>query len=62
MVESLIAALWDVKSGNKLRELDAHEKMVGAFSFHPTGKLLASASWDFSVKLWGLPESLKKDE
>jgi WD40 repeat protein/tetratricopeptide (TPR) repeat protein len=44
--------IWDVAGGRKLAVLEGHVQHVVTLSFHPTGQLLASKSWDGSVRLW----------
>lgn len=46
--------LWDVQTGVLLRELDGHENGVTHLEFSPGGELLASASYDGKVRLWGI--------
>jgi WD40 repeat protein len=49
--------LWDLetKAG---RPLTGHTDHILGLSFHPGGKLVATASWDGTVRLWGAtPES-----
>lgn len=42
--------------GWSLRILDGHEDMVRRLAFSPRGNLLASASWDSTVRTWDLNE------
>jgi WD40 repeat protein len=48
-VETAVAQVWSVE----------HQHDVHCVSFSPDGKLLATASWDKSTKLWSLAEILK---
>lgn len=43
---------WDVKSGNELRTVKAHSAAVSSLAVDAKGQLLASGSWDNSIKLW----------
>ena len=51
-------ALVDVASGERLGDWTAHETRIGALDFSPDGSLLASAGYDNTAALWGLPEGL----
>jgi WD40 repeat protein len=45
--------LWDVKTGQELRVLEPHQAAGGScVAFSPTGELLASGSWDRTIKVW----------
>lgn len=45
--------MWSVQTGKLLEILSGHEGPVSALSFSPSGSgLLASTSWDRSVRLW----------
>jgi WD40 repeat protein len=44
--------LWDTTTGEEIKTLSGHTNWVYAVSFSPDGKLLASGSFDNTVKLW----------
>jgi serine/threonine protein kinase/WD40 repeat protein len=43
--------IWDVAARRKLATLEGHVQQAGGL-FHPDGSLLASNSWDGTVRLW----------
>ncbi|KAG8908519.1 protein with putative role during mitosis [Tulasnella sp. 403] len=49
-----IIKLWDVTTGQVLRNLAGHTNWVRALVFHPTGKFLLSAADDYSIRVWDL--------
>jgi len=46
--------LWDVENGALLRTLEGHTRGVNALEFSPNGQLLASATYDGTLRLWGI--------
>ncbi len=44
--------LWDASSGKELKILRGHAREVNALAFSTDGRLLASGSYDDTVKLW----------
>lgn len=46
--------IWDTKARKLTQTLHGHEQMVGDLAFSPDGKLLASASWDRTIRIWPL--------
>jgi WD40 repeat protein len=44
--------LWDVESGKEIATLEGHTHHVYGVTFSPDGKLLSTASFDRTVKLW----------
>ncbi|MEG4303637.1 hypothetical protein, partial [Microcoleus sp. D3_18a_C4] len=43
---------WDTTTGKEINTLTGHTNGVWGVSFSPNGKLLATGSEDYSVKLW----------
>src|SRR5262249_36539701 len=49
--------LWDLETKTE-RRLTGHTDHILGLSYHPGGKLVATAAWDGTVRLWGTtPES-----
>jgi serine/threonine protein kinase/WD40 repeat protein len=46
------AYVWDVSAKRQLAVLTGHKGPIPTVVFNHTGDLLASASWDFTTKLW----------
>ena len=44
--------LWNGRTGQQLHLLQGHEGIPPLLAFHPSGKILASTSRDFSVRFW----------
>lgn len=47
-----IIFLWDVKTGRQIWSLEGHTEQVTCISFSCDGHLLASRSYDHTVRLW----------
>jgi len=45
--------LWDITNKNLLDTLEGHDHIIESIAFSPDGSILASASWDWTIKLWG---------
>ena len=50
--------LWDPQTGRNTGILDNHNDTVTAIAFSSDGKMMASGSWDATVRLWN-PETGK---
>ncbi|BFZ24305.1 hypothetical protein BsWGS_27344 [Bradybaena similaris] len=48
--------VWTMKTGRLLQTLAGHEGPISALDFSQTDAVLASGSWDKTVKLWGIYE------
>ncbi|KAI4528200.1 WD40-repeat-containing domain protein [Schizophyllum commune] len=46
--------LWDIASGQMLRNFAGHDNWIRALVFHPSGKYLLSASDDKTIRIWEL--------
>jgi len=49
-----VAALWNWKSGEKIRDFKGHRDLMFDAEVSPNGKLLATCSYDRSILLWDL--------
>ncbi|XP_036401269.1 PWP2 small subunit processome component [Megalops cyprinoides] len=54
--------LWSMQTGRLLEVLAGHEGPVSCLSFSPVQSVLASASWDRTVKLWDMLDSWQTKE
>ncbi|NWS41967.1 PWP2 protein, partial [Probosciger aterrimus] len=54
--------IWSMQSGRLLDVLSGHEGPISSLSFNPMKCVLASASWDKTVKLWDMLESWRTKE
>ncbi len=50
--DDLVILIWDAKTGKMIRKLKGHGKSVRRAAFTNGSNLLATASWDGTVKLW----------
>jgi WD40 repeat protein len=47
--------LWDVQSGKLLKTIEGYQANIIYLAFSPDGTLLATASLDGTMRLWGIP-------
>jgi WD40 repeat protein len=46
--------LWDLATGETVRDYKGHENWVRDAAFHPQGKILVSGGWDKTVRVWDI--------
>jgi len=49
-----IARVWRVSDGRRVAELAGHTERISALEAHPHAPLIATVSWDHSLRLWDL--------
>ena len=54
--------LWDVKNSKVVARLKGHSDWVESITFSRSGKLLASGSWDNTIKLWDIANPEQSQE
>ncbi|XP_034279782.1 periodic tryptophan protein 2 homolog [Pantherophis guttatus] len=60
--DSFEVFVWSVQSGRLLDVLDGHEAPISSLCFNPVKCVLASASWDKTVRLWDMLDSWRTKE
>ena len=67
-VEGLVASaglggdiqVWSLADGEPVQVITAHDGDINSLSFSPDGSCLSSASSDYSVRVWNMPEGTLK--
>ncbi|MBN3290963.1 PWP2 protein, partial [Polypterus senegalus] len=54
--------IWSMQTGRLLEVLAGHEGPISSLCFNPNQAILASASWDKTVKIWDMSDSWKTKE
>ncbi|KAG8513714.1 Periodic tryptophan protein 2, partial [Galemys pyrenaicus] len=60
--DSFEVFVWSMQTGRLLDVLSGHEGPISGLCFNPTRSVLASASWDRTVRLWDLADSWRTTE
>jgi WD40 repeat protein len=47
-----VIRIWNVATGEMVKELRGHERTIWCLAWHPSGKRLASGSEDMTVRIW----------
>lgn len=53
-IDSFEIHIWSVQTGQLLDQLSGHEGPVSSLAFAPSGDILVSGSWDYTVRLWSI--------
>jgi WD40 repeat protein len=51
--------LWDVPNHKEIATLTGHRHWIKSLNFSPNGQWLASAAWDYTIKLWNVRDCIK---
>jgi WD40 repeat protein len=49
---SKVVTIWNARTGEQVRTIDAHDGTVHTVACHPNGRQILSASWDATTRLW----------
>lgn len=60
--DSFEVFVWSMQTGRLLDVLVGHEAPISSISFSPVQTMLATASWDKTVRLWDMSDSWKTKE
>jgi periodic tryptophan protein 2 len=53
-LDSFDVHIWSVQTGQLLDQLSGHEGPVSTLAFAPNGGVVASGSWDHTVRIWSI--------
>ena len=53
-LDSFDIHIWSVQTGQLLDQLSGHEGPVASLAFSPSAEIIASGSWDHTVRIWSI--------
>jgi WD40 repeat protein/serine/threonine protein kinase len=56
---SKVVTIWNAITGEKIRDITAHDGTVHSVAFHPSGDRVLSGSWDGSLRMWDVVTGIK---
>jgi WD40 repeat protein len=51
-----VVRIWEVETGQELRQYEGHTDAVASVAFFPDGKRIVFASYDGTARIWRAPK------